>query len=393
MHRSRLCAVGVLTFMTLVAPTLAATAPPATSNPLIPKWTGPYGGVPPFDRAKVADFKPALEAAMAEELKEIDAIATSSAKPDFENTIAALERAGRMFDRVTNVFNVYSSTMSTPEFQAVESEMAPKLSAFGDQIVQNEKLFARVKAVYDEREALPLTPEQKRIVWLDYTNFVRAGANLDKAAKDRMSAINQRLATLFTNFSQNLLADETDYMLVLDKEADLAGLPAPMRAAAAAAAESRGKKGKWAILNTRSSMDPFLTYSDRRDLREKVWRTYYSRGDNGGAHDNNAIITEILKLRAERAKLLGYETHAHWRLENQMAKTPERAMALMESVWKPAVARVHEEVADMQTLANSEAEARSGRNAPSDHLTIEPWDYRYYAEKCARRNTTWTRTR
>ncbi|MEO8505910.1 MAG: M3 family metallopeptidase, partial [Acidobacteriota bacterium] len=153
---------------------------------------------------------------------------------------------------------------------------------------------------------------------------------------------------------------------------DLAGLPAPMRAAAAAAAESRGKKGRWAILNTRSSMEPFLTYSDRRDLREKVWRTYYSRGDNGGAHDNNAIIGEILELRAERAKLLGYETHAHWRLENQMAKTPERAMALMESVWKPAVARVHEEVADMQTLANSE---------PSQHLTIEPWDYRYYAEK------------
>ncbi|MEO8505888.1 MAG: M3 family peptidase, partial [Acidobacteriota bacterium] len=239
MHGFRFSSAFALTLMTVVAPALAATAAPATSNanPLLPQWSGPYGGVPPFDKAKVADFKPALEASMTEELKEIDAIATSPAKPDFENTIAALERAGRTFDRVTNVFNVYSSTMSTPEFQAVESEMAPKLSAFGDQIVQNEQLFARVKAVYDERETLPLTPEQKRIVWLDYTNFVRAGANLDQAAKDRMSAINQRLATLFTNFSQNLLADETDYMLVLDKEADLAGLPAPMRAAAAAAAE------------------------------------------------------------------------------------------------------------------------------------------------------------
>ena len=258
--------------------------------------------------------------------------------------------------------------MSGPEFQAVEREMAPRLAAFFDQITQNEALFKRIAAVYDSRDRAGLTPEQKRLAWLDYTNFVRAGARLDTAK--RMSEINQRLAELFTSFSQNVLADETDYVLFIETEADLAGLPPSLRSAAAAA-EGRGHKGQWAILNTRSSMEPFLTYSDRRDLREKVWRTYFSRGDNGGAHDTNATITEILKLRAERATMLGYATHAHWRLENSMARNPERAMELMEAVWPPAVARVHQEVADMQAIADKEG---SG-------VKIAPWDYRYYAEK------------
>jgi len=352
------------------AATLAPAAKPA-SNPMLNPWTGSYGGVPPFDAVRVDQFKPALEAAMAEQLAEVDAIAGDSRKPDFDNTIAALERAGRTLARVGSIFAVYSSTMSTDDFQAVESEMAPKLAELADKIAQNEKLFARVAAVYAARESSGLTPEQQRLAWLDYTNFVRAGAQLDKPAKERLSTINQRLASLFTSFSQNLLADETDHVLVLEKEADLAGLPDSLRAAAAAAAESRGHKGKWAVLNTRSSMEPFLTYSSRRDLRETVWRTYYSRGDNGDARDNNKIITEILKLRAERARLLGYQTHAHWRLGNTMAKTPERTLELMESVWKPAVARVHEEVADMQALADAEGAK----------ITIEPWDYRYYAEK------------
>jgi peptidyl-dipeptidase Dcp len=293
-----------------------------------------------------------------------------------------LERSGRALDRVSNIFGIYSSTMATPEFQKVEEEMAPELAAFADQITQNEKLFKRIAAVYDAREKGSLTPEQKRLVWLDYTNFVRAGAKLDPAAKKRLSEINQRLASLYTKFSQNLLADETDYVLYLDKEADLAGLPESLRSAAAAAAEQRGQKGKWAITNTRSSMEPFLTYSDRRDLREKVWKTYYSRGDHGDAHDNNAIITEVLKLRAERAKLLGYQTHAHWRLENTMARTPERAMQLMEAVWKPAVARVHEEVADMQA---DREEAPRSRSSPGTTATTR--------RRSARRNTTWTRTR
>ena len=357
----------------------AAAASPATptataANPLLAAWSGPYGGVPPFDAAKVDLFQPALEAAMAEQLAEIDRIAGNPEPATFANTIAALEGAGRTLDRANTVFEVFAGTMSTPEVQAVEREMAPKLAAFADQITQNEKLFARIQAVYETRESSGLSPEQQRLVWLDYTNFVRAGAKLDGPAKKRLSEINQRLATLFTQFSQNVLADETDYVLVLDSEADLAGLPPSLRAAASAAAESRGHAGKWAILNTRSSMEPFLTYSDRRDLREKVWRTYFSRGDNGDKHDNNAGITEILMLRGERAKLIGYANHADRRLENSMAKTPERTLELMEAVWKPAVARVHEEVADMQKLAAAQA--------PGDAaVTIEPWDYRYYAEK------------
>ena len=353
---------------TLAAAVALAAAPVQTQNPLLQKWTGPYGGVPPFDKVKVADFKPALETAMADNLKEIDAIAKNPAKPTFENTIAALEKAGKELDRAGTIYAVFRSTMSSDDFQKVEAEMAPKLAAFQDQIVQNRELFARIAAVYDARETSGLTPEQKRLVWLDYTNFVHEGARLEGDARKRVADINERLASLFTTFSQNLLADETDYVLYLDKEADLAGLPDGARAGAAEAAEARGHKGQWAILNTRSSMEPFLTYSDRRDLREKVWRTYYARGNNGDAKDNNATISEILKLRAERAKLLGFATHAHWRLEDSMAKTPDRAMGLMEAVWKPAVARVREEVADMQALAGPK-------------ITIEPWDYRYYAEK------------
>jgi len=354
-----------------LAATAALAAEAIVQNPLLAPWTGAYGGVPPFDQVRVEHFQPALEAAMAEQLAEVDKIASDPAPPTFENTLAALERSGRTLDRVGTIFGVYSGTMSTPDFQKVEEEMAPKLAAFSDQITQNEKLFKRIAAVYEARDASDLTPEQKRLAWLDYTNFVRAGAKLDPAAKKRLSEINQRLAALYTKFSQNLLADEADYVLFLDKESDLAGLPDSLRSAAAAAAEQRGQKGKWAVLNTRSSMEPFLTYSDRRDLREKVWRTYYNRGDHGDAHDNNAIITEILKLRAERAKLLGYQTHAHWRLENSMAGTPERAMELMEAVWKPAVARVREEVADMQAVADKEGAK----------IKIEPWDYRHYAEK------------
>ena len=342
------------------------------TNPLLAKWDGPFGGVPPFNAVQVALFKPALEAAMTEQLAEIDRIAKNPAAPDFENTIAALERTGSTLDRVTTLYGVWAATMANPEFQAVQREMAPRLAAFNDQITQNEALFKRIDTVYNSPDKAKLKPEQQRVTWLYYTNFVRAGARLNPEAKTRLSQINQQLAGLFTKFSQNVLAEETDQFIVLKSEDELAGLPQSIRDAAAAAAESKKQQpGTWVIMNTRSSVDPFLTYSDRRDLREKAWRMFINRGDNGGEHDNNAIITEILQLRAERAKLLGYQTHAHWRLENSMAKTPERAMELMEAVWKPAVARVHEEVADMQALADKEGAK----------IKIEPWDYRYYMEK------------
>ncbi|OON66453.1 M3 family metallopeptidase [Hymenobacter sp. CRA2] len=364
-----------LSFAVPYSSSLAQTAPAASAaaatNPLLAPWSGPYGGIPPFDRVAVSQFKPALEAAMAQNLAEIQAIATNKDAPTFDNTIAAMERAGRQLDEVQTVYGIWSGNMSTPEVQTVQREMAPRLAAFADQITQNEALFRRIEAVYNSPDKKKLTPEQQRLTWLYYNNFVRAGARLDAAAKKRLSEINQQLAGLFTRFSQNVLADETDSVLVLKAPADLGGLPASLRADAANAATTRKLAGAGAILNTRSSIEPFLTYSDQRKLREKAWRMFYNRGDNGGARDNNAIITDILQLRAERAKLLGYQTHAHWRLDNTMAKTPEAAMALMEEVWKPAVARAKEEVADMQALANKE-----GAN-----LTIEPWDYRYYAEK------------
>jgi peptidyl-dipeptidase Dcp len=355
------------------APTVARdNESTADDNPLLAKWEGPYGGVPPFDRVQIFYFKPALEAAMSEQLAEVDRIAKDPAPPTFENTIVALEKAGATFDRVSTIYGVWGATMNGPEFQSVQREMAPKLAAFGDQIAQNEALFKRVEAVYNSPAKAKLNSEQQRLVWLDYTNFVRSGARLGADAKARLSQINQTLAGLFTKFSQNVLIEENDQFLLLKSEDELAGLPQSFKDAAAAAAVTKKQQpGTWIIMNTRSAVDPFLTYSDRRDLREKAWRMFINRGDNGDEHDNNATITQILQLRAERARLLGYKTHAHWRLENAMAKTPERAMELMEAVWKPAVARVHEEVRDMQALADKEGAK----------LTIEPWDYRYYMEK------------
>jgi peptidyl-dipeptidase Dcp len=350
----------------------AALPTVADPNPLLANWEGRYGGVPPFDRVQIALFKPALEEAMTQNLLEVEKIANDASAPSFENTIVAMERAGSALDRVTTIYGVWGSTMASPEFQGVQREMAPKLAAFNDKISQNEALFKRIEAVYNSPAKQKLTPEQQRLTWFYYTNFVRAGARLNPEAKARLSQINQKLAGLYTKFSQNVLAEEDGQFVLLKTETDLAGLPQSVRDAAAAAAVTKKQAaGTWLISNTRSSVDPFLTYSDRRDLREQVWRMFVNRGDNGDEHDNNATITEILQLRVERAKLLGFPTHAHWRLENSMAKTPERAMQLMEAVWKPAVARVHEEVRDMQALADKEGAK----------IKIEPWDYRYYAEK------------
>jgi len=359
-------AIGAFTFATRLA-----GGDSAPLGPLVAEWPGPQGGLPPFDRVQVAHFKPAFEAAMATYRAEVRAIAEQSAPADFANTMAAFERSGRMLDRVRAVYGVWSSTLSTPEFRAIEQELEPALAALRDEVYQNEKLFQRIAAIYESPEKADLTPEQQRLVWLHYTNFVRAGARLEADGKARVAAINRRLATLYTTFSQNLLADEESYATVIANAADLAGLPESIRLAAAAEAERRGWTNRWAIANTRSSVEPFLTYSSQRGLREAVWRNFISRGEHAGAHDNRPLITEILQLRAERAALLGYPTHAHWRLENSMAKTPERALELLEAIWRPAVARVREEVADMQQMADAEGAG----------ITIAPWDYRFYAEK------------
>ncbi len=346
----------------------ASMSEPTELPKLLQPWSGPHGGVPPLDQIEVADFEPALQKAMKDNLAEFHFIANNPKPATFENTVLAMEQAGKGMAQVLPLYYHWTGSFSSDEMRAVQKEMAPKLAAHFDRLMQDEKIFERVKAVYETRDTLP--PEDARLVKVTYDRFVRSGAALDEAAKSRVAAINQELSTLYTTFSNNLLADEEKYVLYLG-EGDLDGLSDSYKAAAAAAAEGLGHPGEWAVTNTRSSMEPFLQMSARRDLREKVWTTYYSRGDNGDENDNNALIPQILKLRAERAKLLGFETHAHFRLDNAMAKTPDNAMALMESVWKASTARVREEVADMQAIADKE----------KAKITIEPWDYRYYAEK------------
>ncbi len=348
----------------------SASKSSSAHNILLVEWSGPYGGVPPFDRVKVEQFKPALEEAMAQALAEVEKIAANPAAPTFENTIAALERSGKRLDRVDAVYGVWSGNMSSDAFRAVEQEMAPKLAEFRNKVMQNARLFERIQKIYNARESAGLSPEQQRLVWDYYTDFLREGANLTPEQKQAVGRINRQLADLYTRFSNNLLHDEESYALYLTKD-QLGGLPGSYVSAMAEAAAERGQKGKYAVLNTRSSMDPFLTYSTERSLREKVWRTYYSRGDNADAHDNNRIITEIMKLRAERTKLQGYPTFAHRALEKQVAKSPDAAMTLMMKIWPAAVARVKEEVADMQAIARKEGAK----------ITLEPWDYRFYAEK------------
>jgi peptidyl-dipeptidase Dcp len=343
----------------------------AMNNPLLEKWTGPYNGVPPFDKVKTSDFKSALEAAMTECREEIDRITVNKEAATFKNTIEDLDRTGFTLKRVISIYGIWKSNLGSPEMDTIQEEMEPRLTAFNDSIYQNTELFKRIETVYNDPSKSSLNKEQHRLLERYYKNFVLAGAKLDADAKGKVADINTKLAGLFTKFNQHQLADEGDKFVELTSEKDLDGLPADLQAAAASSAEAKNKKGSWIISNTRSSVQPFLTYSNRRDLREKVWTMFINRGDNGDANDNNAIITDILQLRAQRALLLGYPTHAHWRLADKMAKTPERAMELMESVWTPAVAKVKEEVSDMQKIADKEGAK----------IKIEPWDYRYYAEK------------
>ncbi len=339
-------------------------------NPLLVDWQGPYGGVPAFDEMDLAHIKPALETAMAANLAEIEAVADNPAPPTFENTILEMEKVGDALNRVFVYWRIWSANRSTSEFRAIQREMAPKLSAFSSKVTQNTKLFQKIKSVYEGENFSSLTSQQQRLVWLVYDGFASFGATLDGAAKKRYAEINEELAGLHTRFANNVLHDEEEYAIYFD-EAEAGGLPDDFLAAAKAAAEAKPGPGAFAVRNTRSAMDPFLTYSDNRELRFHVWDMYYSRGDHGDEYDNNALIAEILKLRNERVQLLGFDNYAQWRLQNRMAKTPERAIDLMEAVWPAATARARQEVADMQAIADAEGA----------EITIEPWDYRYYAEK------------
>lgn len=331
-------------------------------------WTGPYGGVPPLDLVQVAHFEPALEAAMAEHRAEVEAIASQVETPTFANTVEALERAGSTLDRVRSVYGLFCSNHSSPELRQVRKRMAPRLAAHRDAIHQEPRIIERLKPLLADRSSL--TTEQDRLLDVIRNRFVRGGANLDAPGRQRLTAINSELSTLYTRFDDNLLADEEKVIVFLD-EADLDGLSVAWRGGAAVAAEERGQPGRWAVLNTRSSAQPFLESSDRRDLREKVWRAFTSRGDNGDANDNNAIVTRILALRTERARLLGYPTSSHMLLDESMAGTPEAVQALLDRIWPAARAKYRAECDAMSEWA------RANGHDPE----LKPWDVRYYAEK------------
>ncbi len=342
----------------------------ADQDPLLAPWGGEYGGVPPWDKIDIKKFPASFQLALDLLDAEIDAIAADPEPATFKNVMEPLENSGRHLDRTTTLFSVMTSSLNVPEVQAVDREWSPKFQAAMDAITFNSALFARLSKVYEGRNAAGLNPEQVRLVERRYDSFVRQGAKLSPEQKAQLGKLNEELTVLFTDFGNKVLADE-DTWVVLEKN-DLAGLPADLVASYKAAADERKLPGKYAVVNTRSSVDPFLASSTRRDLREKVWKAFKNRGDNGNANDTNATIATIVAKRAERARLLGYATHAHWRMDDTMAKDPAKAKELMMRVWPAAVARVAEEVADMKAIAEK---------AKDKIDAIEPWDYLYYAEK------------
>jgi len=347
-----------------------ASSPTISDNPLLAVWATPFG-LPPFESIAPDHYKPAFDKALADQQAEIAAIAGSTEEPSFANTIEALERSGATLKRVGGVFFNLAGSHTNEAIQAVEREMAPILAKHRNSIFMNDPLYRRVAALYDRRESLGLNAEQARVLDRYHTIFVRAGAKLEGEDKTRLAAITERLASLGTQFSQNVLADEKSYQLVLDTEDDLAGLPSFLREAAAQAAEERGLKGKYVITLSRSSIEPFLQFSKRRDLREQAFKAWAARGDNNNATDNKAIIAEMAALRVERARLLGYETFADFKLSDTMAKTPDAVLKLLNDVWAPARARAEAERDDLQALAQSQG----------DNIVIEPWDWRFYSDQ------------
>ena len=338
-------------------------------NPLLTEWTAPFG-VAPLDRIEPAHFRSAFDAALAGHSAEIAVIAADPAAPSFENTVAALERAGRLLGRVSSAFYVLAGAHTNEAIQAIERDIAPLLSDHWNAIYLNDALFRRLDALHGQRDS-SLTSEQARVLERYHSMFRRAGAGLAAEKKERLAAIGARLASLGTHFGQNVLADEQSYMLVLDTEDDLAGLPDFARDAARGAAEARGLAGKHVVTLGRSSVEPFLQFSARRDLREKVFRAWIARGDNGSATDNKAVIAEMIALRAERAALLGYPTYAHYKLDDTMAKTPEAVSGLLDAVWAPARRRVGQERDTLQNMV-----ALEGGN-----FDLASWDWRYFSEK------------
>ncbi|MGA9081833.1 MAG: M3 family metallopeptidase, partial [Pseudolabrys sp.] len=348
---------------------MVASAAANSQNPLLDTWTGTFE-LPPFAVIRPENFQPAFDRALAAHRAEIDAIGANPAPPTFDNTIAALEMGGRELDRVSNVFFVLAGADTSDAIEAIERDISPLLARHNNALYLNRALYARIADLYKRRTTLGLTAEQARVLERYHTRFVRAGAALEQSAQQRLAAINERLASLGTRFGQNVLADEKSFAMLLE-EGDLAGLPDFARAAARAAAEERSQPGKYAITLARSSVETFLQFSSRRDLREKVFQAWISRGENGGATDNRALIAEMVALRAERAKLLGFATFADYRLDDQMARTPAAARGLLDEVWGRARAKAGREREALQELI-----AEEGGN-----FALAPHDWRYYAEK------------
>lgn len=347
-----------------------SNAAPSEINPAIGNWSGPLG-LPEFGKIDDGDFDAAFAAALPAHLADIEAIAGNPEAPTFENTIVALELAGELLDRVSSIYWNLTGANTNDILQALERKLAPEMSRHRSAVMMNRALFERIDALYQKRDGLGLDGEADRLLERKWKSFVRSGAQLDEAGQQRLAAITERLATLGTAFSQNVLADERDYVLVLEGEDDLAGLPDFLRSAMAAAAAERGHEGKHAVTLSRSIIEPFLTFSERRDLREKAFRAWVARGESAGERDNRPLVAETVKLRAERAALLGYETFAHFKLDDTMAKTPETVRSLLETMWEKASARAAEEAADLSALIVAE-----GHNHG-----VAPWDWRHYSEK------------
>ncbi|MBX9682724.1 MAG: M3 family metallopeptidase [Hyphomicrobium sp.] len=342
----------------------------SSANPLLTSWNGPFS-LPPFEKIDAKHFKPALDAAFKAHKSEIEKIAANTAKPTFANTVIALEKSGTLLARVASVFSNLESTDSTEELQDIARDVAPKFAAHECMILLDKRLFARIDDLYGRRDALNLGSEDLRVLERHHLGFVRAGARLSAAQKSRVKEINARLATLVTQFMQNVLKDEQSWRMVLDVDQDLAGLPETMRASAIRAAADAGLSGKAMITLARSSVEGFLTYSSRRDLREQSFKAWIARGANGGDTDNRQIISEVVALRDESARLLGYKSFADFSLQDTMAKTPIAVSDLLQAVWPKAVQRA---AAERDALA-AEARRQGG------NFAIEPWDWRYFSEK------------
>ena len=339
-------------------------------------WAGPHGGLPPLAGVNPTALEEAMRSAIEAKRAEVQAISSNTAPPSFENTAAALENCGRALGRVLCVHRVYANSLSLGDMPGVEQRIAPMLAALDDEIAHDERLYSRLNAVWDQRAAAGLTPEQQRLLEVQRKRMQRKGAGLAVSAKARLAQINARLASLSTQYNQNLMHEAGTQAVFIEDLSGLDGLPEAQRQAAAAAAADKGRPGIWAIPNARGAVWPFLTLATRRDLREQVWRMWTNRGDNAGAFDNKPIAAEILLLRGELARLMGYPSFAHYALAERMARTPETAMALLEGTWTSVKAAAHAQIADYQAIADKDPAVEGAR--------LAPWDRQFYAEKLRR---------